>query len=648
MDCVARGRSWPKWFIAICACACLIPLKSLRATEHKAVLIIQSVGRDYKPWNEYAAQIRAELERQSPWPLDVREHALELSGSGNLDPELPFVEYLEVLYAGHWPDLIVTIGTPAASFIQRHRDRLFPTAPVLITYIEQRRLKDLSLTQNDAVVAVAVDYRVLLESFLQISPDTRTVAVVNGHSPIELFWRNEIQKDLRPFEGRIEIKWYDDLSFQEILKQTASLPPHSAIYWSTMAVDATGVPYEGDRALTALHATANAPIFTYDQAFFGGGVVGGPMLSAAALGKQAGAVAVRLLGGDKADSINVKPIGLAAPQYDWRELQRWGIGENRLPPNSQVYYRKPSVWDLYRSQVILAIAVVLAQAALIASLLRERQRRQLAEVQVRQRLAELARANRYSLAGELAATISHEINQPLGAILTNSEALEAMLQLPAPNLSELKEIAADIRRDDQRASEVIRHLRNLLRRAPLELKDVDLNEPVRDAIHFFSTLAIARDAQFSSSFAPTPLPVKGNAVQLHQVVLNLIVNAMDAMSNLPVDQRKLAIVTMRVEKSAEVSVSDTGPGVPPDKLKEIFAPFFSTKEEGMGMGLSIARTIIEAHGGQIWAENQAGRGAIFHIRLPLATLPDRPSLAILPTNASSTSVSGSKMAEIRS
>jgi len=208
---------WRRWLITFCACACLFFSASLHATEHKQVLIIHSVGREFRPWNNYAKQIRAELDRQSPWPLDVREHALELARSGNLNPELPFVEYLEVLYADHEPDLIVSVGAPAAAFLQRHRDQLFPTAPVLFTAIEQRRLKSSGLTQDDAVVAVTLDFRVLFESFLQISPDTKIVAVVNGHSPNELFWREEIQKELKPLEKRIAIRWYDNLSFQDIL-----------------------------------------------------------------------------------------------------------------------------------------------------------------------------------------------------------------------------------------------------------------------------------------------------------------------------------------------------------------------------------------------------------------------------------------------
>src|SRR5262249_14429573 len=327
----------------------------------------------------------------------------------SLDPELSFVEYLEVLYAHYAPDLIVSIGAPAAAFVQRRRDQLFPATPVLFTAIEERRVKSSGLAANDAVIAVRIDFRFLFESFLQISPDTKTVAVVNGHSPNEFFWRGEIQKNLRPLKNRIDIRWYDTLSFQDIIKQTASLPPHSAIFWNTMVVDATGVMHEGDSALTALYATANAPIFTHDDAFFGREVVGGPMLSAPVSSKEAGAVAVRILGGERPDNIKTEPIGFAAPRYDWRELQRWGISEGRLPPGSQMYFREATAWDKYWWQILVALAVILFQGAMISGLLFEHRRRYFVEVQLRQRMTELAHSNRYSLAGELAATLAHEI-----------------------------------------------------------------------------------------------------------------------------------------------------------------------------------------------------------------------------------------------
>jgi signal transduction histidine kinase len=233
-------------------------------------------------------------------------------------------------------------------------------------------------------------------------------------------------------------------------------------------------------------------------------------------------------------------------------------------------------------------------------------------------MSELARVNRFSMAGELTASIAHEINQPLAAIQTNAETMELALKARSPDIDEIKEIAADIRRDQERASEVIRRLRSLLRKVPFELRSIDLNEVVRETMAFLSALAIARQTDLRSFIDPAPLPTSGDRIQLQQVILNLIVNAMDATSDMPSAARRIAIRTRRVGGLAEVSISDAGPGIPPDKLKEVFEPFFTTKAQGMGMGLSIARTIVEAHNGRIFAENQTGGGAIFRITLPLA------------------------------
>jgi C4-dicarboxylate-specific signal transduction histidine kinase len=328
--------------------------------------------------------------------------------------------------------------------------------------------------------------------------------------------------------------------------------------------------------------------------------------------------AVRILSGESPGDLKMQPVALGVPQYDWRELQHWNISEDRLPAGSMVRFREPTVWQQYRWQIALMCAVFLLQGVLISGLLYQRRRRLYAEVQSRQRSAELAHMNRFSMAGELTATIAHEINQPLGAILTNIETAEIMVKSPTPDLQEIGEILADIRRDDARASEVIGRLRSLLKKAPFEPKHIDLNDVVRETMQFLSALAIAREVGLTNFIAPTPLPVKGDLIQLEQVILNLIVNAMDAMSGMPSAERRITVTTARDGNSAELSVSDVGPGIPVEKLKEVFEPFFTTKPQGMGMGLSIARTIVEAHGGRLSAENLAGRGAAFRMRLLLA------------------------------
>ncbi|MHB8267232.1 sensor histidine kinase [Bradyrhizobium sp.] len=606
--------------VAALAAAVLLvtPARAQADLVPKRVLILHSVGREFRPWNAYAKDIRAELDRQSRWPIDVQEHSLVTARSDDPRAEQLFLEFIKALYAGAPPDLIVSVGAPSAAFFQRHRQELFPATPILFTVLEQRRVQLQGLTENDTVVAVRHDFRVLFDSFLGIAPDTKVVAIINGRSPNERYWQQEMRRELQPLDGRIEIRWYDDLSYEEVLKQAASLPPHSAIFWYQMIVDAAGVAHEGDRALTKLYAVANAPIFTHDDAFFGQEIIGGPMHSALGGSRRAMAVAMRILGGEKAGDIKTPPSDFAPPKYDWRELQRWNISERRLPEGSEILFREPTVWQRYSWQIALITGIMLLQAGLIAALLHQRRRRQLAEVQARQRMAELAHINRFSTAGVLTASIAHEINQPLGSILTNAETAQQILKSARPDIAELNEIVDDIVRDDRRASEVIRRMKSLLTKSPFELKSIDLNDVARETVEFLSTLAVARKVELTSSITPNALPILGDRVQLQQVILNLVVNGIDAMKDTPAENRIIGIRTSRAGKFAELSVSDRGPGVADDKLKEIFEPFFTSKAEGMGMGLSIARTIVEAHHGLIWATNRDHGGASFRIKFPLS------------------------------
>jgi signal transduction histidine kinase len=207
------------------------------------------------------------------------------------------------------------------------------------------------------------------------------------------------------------------------------------------------------------------------------------------------------------------------------------------------------------------LSVILLQGALMSGLIYERRRRQLAEIQVGRRTAELAHFNRYSIAGELTASMAHELNQPLGSILTNAETAELMLKSSAPDLDEVREIVADIRHDDKRASEVLQRLRSMLKKAPSEVSDLDLNEIAGESVQLLSPLSIARGINLGGFTAPLPLPIRGDPVQLQQVIVNLIMNAMDAVSNMPRAERMVTVTTARDDNFAKVSVSDTGIGI---------------------------------------------------------------------------------------
>jgi signal transduction histidine kinase len=611
------------WFIVVCtAIAMFIPTRtSIAADEHKTVLILHSFGQNSKPWSEYSKALRQELERRSPWPVIIEEVSVITARADEQNAETQFVGYLHALFDHRPPDLIVTFGALGGAFVQRHRSELFPAIPMILTTIEARRVQSLTLTENDTVVAVRQKIPVLFGNILQLLPNTKTIAVVTGNS--ERFWIGEIKRELESLKDRVTLRFYNDLSFDQILKEAASLPPDSAIYWNQTRI-ARGEVHEGQRALTELAAVANAPIFTFDDSFFTGEIVGGPMASVLAGTKATTDVVLRVLAGEKPSDIQTPPLEYGPAKYDWRQLQRWGIGESRLPPGSEIYFREPTLWDNYRWYIALLVAVLLAQVGLIIVLVSERRRRLYFEVQASRRSAELAHSNRYSMAGELTASIAHEINQPLGSILTNAETAQAIIKSQSsdiaelPDIIELKDIVNDILQDDRRATEVIRRMRSLLKKAPFELRQFDLNEVVQQTIRFFSALAVGRKFEMVPVIAPDALPILGDQVQLQQVILNFVMNGIEAMMDTPSENRIISIRTSRVENFAELSVSDRGPGIPEDKLKEVFEPFFTSKAEGMGMGLSIARTIIEAHHGLIWARNRDHGGASFRIKLPLS------------------------------
>jgi signal transduction histidine kinase len=253
----------------------------------------------------------------------------------------------------------------------------------------------------------------------------------------------------------------------------------------------------------------------------------------------------------------------------------------------------------------------------VATDIEDRKRAEEDRQRLRQLELDLAHINRLNMMGELTASIAHEVNQPLSGVVSNGSACLRWLAGDAPDLEEARQAARDIVRDGKRAGEIIAHIRALTKRVGSPREKLDVNEMIREVIVIVADEAKRNNVTIHRQFADDLSPVAGDRVELQQVVLNLILNAIEAMSSVSERARDLVITTRNLDPDQiQVTVEDSGKGLDPQSMSRMFDSFYTTKPSGMGMGLSICRSIIRTHDGQLWATARNGPGAMFHFTLP--------------------------------
>ncbi len=409
--------------------------------------------------------------------------------------------------------------------------------------------------------------------------------------------------------------WGDDLSLPEILRRSAGLPDHSAILFMSFGTDAGGAAYADERVLGDLNTTARAPVFGLQSTYLGAGVVGGSLMRMDELTLRTADVAIRLLNGASPRSLNVAPQRAGLPIFDWRELQRWGISENRLPPGSVVRFRTPSLWQQYRGTVLSAVGVLAVQSLLIVGLLYQRRARQRAELEGRKNLALAADAGRRQTMSALTNSIAHELGQPLSAMIHNVQAGRMMITVNRATPDAMDEILSDIEREAVQATQIIDRHRTMLKSRQLDQKPIDLHAVIRASLALVAYEMRARQIEATVNLSSSPCIVTGDQVLLQQVLVNLVMNAMDAMADSPPARRRFSISTDVGATDVEVTVRDNGTGLPTQVDGALFRPFVTTKAHGLGIGLTIARTIVDAHRGTIDGHNNPEGGATFTVTL---------------------------------
>jgi signal transduction histidine kinase len=367
------------------------------------------------------------------------------------------------------------------------------------------------------------------------------------------------------------------------------------------------------------------PIFGVHDSWVGLGAVGGHVVHYETLGREAARAVRGLLDGGG-------PVTIESPArwvFDARELRRWGVDTARLPTGADVRFQEPGAWVRYRGYILATVAVLLLQGLAIGALLVERRARrrtsaalaeaeharQQTEARMQLQLHELAHVNMLASIGQTAAAVAHELNQPLTAVLSNAQALRRVLDRQGMNTPMVREILEDIISQDKRAGEVIQRIRRLVRKDSFDWAPVDLNAMMRDVTRLIAPEASTAGVRLDVDLAAGLPATRGDRVQLLQVMLNLVQNGVHAAGK-AVSRRDVRVATTCVDGRVEVTVCDSGPGIDDAALPRLFEPFFTTKTGGLGLGLSISRTIVEQHGGSIAVANAAGGGARFLVRLP--------------------------------
>jgi signal transduction histidine kinase len=556
--------------------------------------------------------IREELDR-SPVPIDLYSEYLESDSLPEDVARESLREYIRLKYHGRTIDVVIANTSVVLEFVVRYRQELFPDAPIVYIGIEAETLKLRDAGAGMTGTISSASFGETLDLALTLHPDTERVFVVANSPSTTLL--QVLQRELRPFANRVDITYISDGSQSAMLAAVKAVPfLHSLVLFIRHAQE----PEHSARMLEPARLVADAapvPVYGVTESFIGTGIVGGRMYTIVDQASRAGRMTLRILAGERAQDI---PIGRATlvPIFDWRQLQRWGISESRLPPGSEVLFREPSAWQKYRWEISAVAAVMLLQAGLITWLIYEHRRRHAAELATREAMSELTQMNRVSGAGELSASIAHEVNQPLAAIALNASAALNWLKAKTPDLEEARDALVRVVSESHRAGDIVTNLRALFRKDAQQPGTVEINKVILSVLALVRIELEKHDIEVHTQLDHGLPAMAGNEVQLQQVVLNLVMNAKDAMQSTP-SQRELRVQSQRsADGRVQVSIEDSGSGISPSDVKRIFQPMFTTKAHGMGMGLSICRSIVEAHHGTIWAEARTGVGSAFRFSLP--------------------------------
>jgi len=607
-------------------------------------------------------------------PVDLASEFLDRTRFGSAENEQVLVTYLRDKYQSRPPEVIVAVADAGLGFLVRHRAELFPGVPIVHMGVGSTFLRSLQPLPPDIVgTPVTEDFTGTVEQALRWHPQARRVVIVTGTNDWDRKWEARLRAEAIRLPSGLEVVFLAGLTSEELLRRVRELPPDSIIYTPGFFRDGTDRFFEPRETVRLIAAAAPAPVYGPFATFLGTGVVGGYMASYESMGRVAAQTVIQLLQAGLIAALLLErrqrrrtALALARSEEHMRlateaaGLTAWALEDDGDPGARHVRSSREAgsaaVTDFRDALSRIApqdratVAAALRKAfdanegfdieyrldapdgtgrwwqargrrdplqpKRILGVVTDITQRKRAQLQAEEDRAALQHMTRVSLLGQLSASIAHQLNQPLATILGNAEAAQKMLERTPVDVAELRDICADIVAADHRAAQVIRRLSALFKRGEPAFESLDVNELVRDTLELTRGLRTIRHVGVVTELAPELPRISGDRVQLQQLLLNLIVNACDASAELPEDRRLVTIGTEAQGSMVQLCVTDRGPGVPSDAIDKVFEPFWSTRPDGMGMGLAVCRSIAVAHHGSLTVRNTQEGGARFCALLP--------------------------------
>jgi signal transduction histidine kinase len=575
-------------WLCLASFAAIVP--GADAAEPKRILMLHSFGHDTSPFDAFSVSFRTQMLRVWPAQAAFYDVALEAWRPGPRLDEDVLVQAIRSRFTDVHIDLVVAVGATAAQFYVRHRDQLFSAAPLLI--VGDQRTSPLALLKpGDSLVGIKAFGTPMLNGILTLLPDTTTVAVVFGNSPVERYWADAFRQEFASAGARVKFLWLNNLSLPEMRKHVAALEPGAVVLFGLLLVDAAGIPYQQHYALSELHAASRVPVFGFFESELGRGIVGGSLLPNVESGLVGAKVASRMLRGESANDEMATYVSSTEPRFDWRELNRWRIDESRLPRDSLVLFRPPSIWKEHILTVLAYFGLLIVQTGLIFSLLAQRARRRRAEGEsfaLSWRLLTVHEDERRRLARELHDDVTQRLARLAidAARLEGAKSASAHVQQPSVH-QELVRLSDDVHALSYRLH-------------PSILDDLGLEEALRKECEQVNQQGRVRvDMELQS--LPHNMP--------QDVALCLFRVAQEALRNVVRHARAtVATVSLAIERGGLVlAINDNGSGFEVDAIRTRPSLGHASMDER-----------VRLLGGRLGIRSKPGHGTTISAWVPLA------------------------------